>query len=408
MASVNSFVLAPIGELHLPRSAGPAKGASMNQTRRMANAGVAVRGGRIEAVGDAETILKEFGDLPRIDAANSLVTPGLVDCHTHISWAGNRADEFIRRCRGASYEQIAKEGGGIAASALAMERAEPSSLVENLLERCNLLMSLGTTTIEVKASYGLSPESSRKEVDAVADAATHAKPTIVATYMGAHAYPSGMPRSEYLSLLEREMIPYASKHTRFNDVFCEVGAFTVDESRKVLEWGLVYGLRPKIHSDEFNALGGTEMAVSMGAVSCDHLLKVTESGINALASSNTIAVTMPGTAFYLDKPYADARNLIDAGCAVALGSDFNPGSSQIPSMAFAMGLAVSRMGMTPEEALSAATVNAAAAINEDVGSLKVGERADICVWPCKRIEELIYEFAFIKPIAVFAKGDRVV
>jgi imidazolonepropionase len=408
MATVNSFVLAPIGELHLPKCAGPTKGAAMNETRRMIGAGVVVREGRIGAIGDAESILRDYRDLPRIDAADNLVTPGLVDCHTHLSWAGNRADEFIRRCRGTTYEQIANEGGGIVSSALAMESAEQSGLVKKLLARCDLLLSLGTTTIEVKASYGLTPESSRKEVDAISEAALRANATIVATYMGAHAFPSGVPRSEYLSLLESEMIPYASKHAKFNDVFCEVGAFTVEESRKVLEWGLENRLRPKIHSDEFNALGGTEMAVSIGAVSCDHLLNVAESGIKALAASNTIAVTMPGTAFYLDKPYANARKLIDAGCAVALGSDFNPGSSQIPSMAFAMGLAVARTGMTPEEALTAATVNAAAAIGEEVGSLEVGERADICVWPCSSIEELIYEFAFIRPTAVFAKGERVV
>lgn len=380
----------------------------MQKVRRISNAGVLIEGGKVAWVGSAEGALSKRGFFEVVSAERRLVTPGLVDCHTHLAWSGNRAEEFIRRCSGETYQQIAAKGGGIWNSIEATRAASKDHLVASIVRRCELLARLGTTTIEIKASYAVEVEHSEKELDAIDQARSRVSQRIVATYMGAHTVPPGVPRVEFLDILEKEMIPGAAGRARFNDVFCEVGAFSVEESKEILECGLRHGLRAKIHSDEFNALGGTEMAVSLGATSCDHLLAVTESGIRALADAETVAVLMPGTAFYLGEGYANARRMVDEGCIVALGSDFNPGSSQVPSMVFAMGLAVAKMGMTAGEALTAATVNASAAVGEHDGSLAIGERADICVWPCGTLEELVYEFAFIRPEMVFIEGERVV
>jgi imidazolonepropionase len=405
---MDSFVLAPIGELCLPVHPGRVGGGEMQKIQRIHNAGVVIEKGLIAFIGSSEDAISRRGAPAVIGAGGLLATPGLVDCHTHLVWAGNRSAEFIRRCKGETYEQIAQSGGGILSSIEQTRKATIDELADGIAKRCELIATLGTTTIEIKASYAFDAANAKKELDSIESAKSRVKQRIVTTYMGAHAMPVGTLRSEYIGLLKSELIPGATGRARFNDVFCEEGAFSVQESKDVLECGLAHGLRPKIHSDEFNALGGTEIAVSLGAVSCDHLLAASDSGIAALASSETVAVLMPGTSFYLGKPYAKARKLIDEGCAVALGSDFNPGSSQVPSMAFAMGLAVAKMGMTPEEALSAATVNAAAAIEEPCGSLAIGERADICVWPCATLEELVYEFAFVRPTMVFARGNQIV
>lgn len=405
---MDSFVLAPIGELCLPARSGRVRGSEMQRIHRIRNAGALIESGKVAFVGTAEDVISRRASFKVIGANGQLVTPGLVDCHTHLVWAEDRASEFIQRCRGETYQQISAKGGGILNSIEATRTAAASELAEGIVKRCELLAKLGTTTVEIKASYALDAVNSRKELDAIDAAKARVHQRIVTTYMGAHAMPAGIPRLEHIELLKSELIPGAAGRATFNDVFCEEGSFTVEESREILECGLRSGLRAKIHSDEFTALGGTEMAVSLGAASCDHLLVTNESGIRALAESKTVAVLMPGTAFYLAEPFANARKMIDEGCVVALGSDFNPGSSQVPSMTFAMGLAVARMGMTPEEALTAATVNAAAAIEEPTGALAAGERADICVWPCARLEQLVYEFAFIRPEMVFIEGRQVV
>lgn len=400
------FVIAPIGELHtMAGEPGLRHGSALAETGIVTNAGLAVVDGSITEIGSAEGILAKY-DLPTQSAR--LVTPGFVDAHTHIVWGGSRADDFLRRSRGETYESIAAAGGGILSTMTATRAASVEELTDGIVKRANLILRKGTATIEVKASYGLSMDACKKELDAISAAREKTIAHLVATFMGAHAFPPDYAREEFLSLVCEELIPMAASHPaqpKFCDVFCEVGAFNAEESQMVMEAGLRHGLRPKIHADEFNELGGVERAVALGAASCDHLLVTGDAGRRALAGSNTAAVLMPGTAFYLGKPYADGRALADAGAAVALGTDFNPGSSMVCSMAFTMGLAVAKLGLSPEEALSAATVNAASAIGADAGRIAPGISADLCLWPCDSLAELAWKYTFIEPEAVFVGGD---
>jgi imidazolonepropionase len=393
------YIIGPIAELHtLSGGAGLRRGGKMRDTGVMRNAAIVVIDGVIAEVGPFDEVAPKY-DLQRHPAG--LVTPGLVDAHTHICWAGDRADEFLRRSRGETYEEISAQGGGILSTMRATREVSLEELTQNIASRAEGMRDLGSTTIEVKASYGLSPDACKKELDAIHAAGVG----LVPTFMGAHAFPPDYWKEEYLQLLEEDLIPMAAKHpvgVKFNDVFCEVGAFTVDESERVLQKGIEHGLKPKIHADEFNELGGVEMACRLGAISCDHLLVTGESGKKALANSDTAAVLMPGTAFYLGKPYADARGLVDAGCAVALGTDFNPGSSMVRSMALTIGLAVAKQGLTPEEALTAATVNSAAAIGVDAGRIEPGMTADVVAWQCRSLAEFVWQFTYIRSETVYS------
>lgn len=400
----DDFVIGPIAELHtLAGGACLRRGPQLNATGRIRNAAVAVLGGMIAEVGPAEDILREY-NLPNIPAR--LVTPGLVDAHTHLVWAGSRADEFIRRSNGESYESIAAAGGGILSTMAATRASDLQTLKQNLEQRAHRIAQMGTTTIEAKASYGLARDACEKELDAIANVQTKAR--LVPTFMGAHAFPPDFSHDEFMDIVCSELIPMASSHSanpKFCDVFCEIGAFSVEEAERVLRAGIAHGLKPKLHADEFNDLGGVQMACSIGAASCDHLLVTGPAGRQALAESDTAAVLMPGTSLYLGKPYANGRALVDAGCAVALGTDFNPGSSMVCSMPLTIGLGVSKLGLTPEEALSAATVNASAAIGVDSGRIEPGMPADICLWPCDSLAEFVWQYTFIAPDAVFIGGE---
>jgi imidazolonepropionase len=399
MSRQANLILAPIAELHAVRS-GPKRGAQTGDTGRIANAGIALMGDEVE-VGGADEILRDFsGEI--VDCANQIVTPGLVDCHTHLVWAGSRADEFIRRSHGESYQEIAARGGGIANTMRSTQAASVEQLANGIVERADVLLSLGTTSCEIKASYGDSADACKKELDAIQMAAGRMSQNLAVTIMAAHAIPDGR-RDTFLQEVLDDTLPMAASHPvkpRFNDVFCDTGAFSVEESRRVLQRGKELGLIPKIHADEFDCLGGVEMACGLGAASCDHLLASGPKQWTALSESETIAVTMPGTAFYLGKPYAGARGMIDAGCTLALGSDWNPGSSMVPSMAFVMGLAVSKMRLSPTEALVAATANAAAALQMEL------PKNNFCVWPCESLDELVYQFAYIRPNVVVVGGRR--
>src|SRR5581483_2076533 len=327
---------------------------------------------------------KPIENADELNLNGRLLTPGFVDCHTHLVWAGSRADEYVQRCAGVDYLQIAKQGGGILKTMQQTRSATINELAESVIARAETMLKNGTTTIEIKASYGLSLEASKKELDAVQRAKQSIRQNVIVTFMGAHAFPPEMNSENYMRLLEQELIPMAADHpvgVKFNDCFCEQTAFNLHQTRKVMQAGIQHGLTPKVHADEFNVLGAVELACEMGAASCDHLLASGSRQFQTLAKSNTAAVVLPCTAFYLNKPYANARAMIDAGCVVALGTDYNPGTSMIGSMTFAFGLAVNKMRLSPHEALIAATETAAEARQVESGKSEPGFPADFCIWP---------------------------
>lgn len=409
------IVIAPVGQLHtLGSSSGVKKGKQMSETGSLRDAGLVIQSGQIQEVGSANEVLDKYPHVLRMNCADKLITPGLIDPHTHLVWAGSRANEFMRRCKGETYEEIAKQGGGIISTMKAVQEAPVEELAQGIIKRANAVLQYGTTTIEIKASYGHSLEACKKELDAIALAKKHIKQRIVVTFMGAHSIPKDVNHKDFIKEICEKWIPMASEHeanVKFNDVFCEVGAYDLNESELILRAGIKHNLTPKIHADEFNVMGGVELACELNAASCDHLLMSGEKQIQAIAHSSTVAVLLPGTAFYLSKSFAQGRQMVDAGCAVAIGTDYNPGSSVIASLPFCMGLAVTRMGLTPAEALTAVTINANHALRnalpEKTGTLSKNAPADLCIWDVPTLDDLIYNFTHIQPEKVMINGEWV-
>ncbi|NCF99773.1 MAG: imidazolonepropionase, partial [Planctomycetia bacterium] len=327
---------------------------------------------------------------------------------------GQRAGEFVQRCSGADYEQIAAAGGGIRASVRMTRDTDLDTLVSDALPRIQRMMASGSTTIEIKSGYGLDLETELKMLRAIAILAKDCPAEIVPTFMGAHETPDEWreDRSRYIKMVCEEMIPAVASEglAEFCDVFCERGVFNPEESQAVLEAGIAHGLKPKIHADEMAASGGSLVAAQVGAISADHLMMTPPEGIAALKEAGVVATLLPGTTFFLSKPtYAPARKMIDAGLDVALATDRNPGSCTIESMLFIMGLAVQRMNMTPLEALEAATLGGAKALgrSEICGSIDVEKRADLILWDAPDEDFLIYEFTNDLSRTVWAGGNRI-
>ncbi|HEX2913974.1 MAG TPA: imidazolonepropionase [Chloroflexia bacterium] len=366
------------------------RGPEMNDLGIIPEAALAVVAGKVAAVGTLPEVLEAVQTGPetqRIDAAGMAVIPGFVDPHTHSVFAGDRAEEFGRRLAGASYLEILAAGGGILDTVRRTRAASFEKLLEQGRVALRTMLENGTTTVEVKSGYGLEAESELKQLRVIkALAAEIEMPHIIATFLGAHALPPEYTnqREAYLSLLCDELIPQvaAQNLAEFCDVFCEEGVFTIEESRRILDAGQRYGLRPKIHADEIVPLGGAGLAASLKAVSADHLCYACEKDLAAMAGAGTVAVLLPGTSFMLrHQEDAPARRMIDLGLPVALATDYNPGTCPVPSMAIMIGLACLRMRLTPAEALCAATVNAAWALGrgEQAGSLVPGKQADFLI-----------------------------
>lgn len=316
-------------------------------------------------------------------AADHSLVPGFVDAHTHAMFGGDRRDELRRRLAGATYAQIAEEGGGILATVAATRAASEAALVEQTRTRLDEMLACGTTTCEIKSGYGLNTETELKMLRAITRAAQDHPVDVVRTFMGAHEVPLEFRphRNAYVDLIVYEMIPAvaAEDGAEWCDVFCETGVFTPDESIRILEAGLRAGLKPRVHADELCASGGSQVAAAVGARSADHLVFVPPEGIGAMARANVAATLLPAAAFYLKLgQFAPARRLIEASVPVALATDVNPGGGFSPSMPFVMTLACFAMGMTFEEALIAATINAAWSVDraDQVGSLEPGKLAD--------------------------------
>ena len=373
---------------------------------------LAIDDGRIQALGPSDQVLAKYAHATRVDCGGMVITPGLVDSHTHAVFGGWRAAEYDMRSRGLDYMEIARRGGGINASVRDTRARSEDELVELALQRLEVAQRSGTTTVEIKSGYGLSLESELKLLRAIAAVADRSALTVIATFLGAHDVPVEFRdrRSDYVRLVTDEMIPAvaAEKLALFCDVFMEPGAFTAAETRAILDAGCRHGLLPKLHADEFENSGAAELAAELNAVSADHLGAISEAGVAAIAASNTVATLLPVTLLFLGKTrYAPARRLIDAGATVALASDFNPGTAPTPNLQLALTLACSQMRMTPLEALVAVTAGGARALGlAGVGLLEPGARADMVVWKTASHAEIPYRCGFAPILGVWKDGKR--
>lgn len=377
-------------------------------------AAVLVRDGRVVAVGDEASLGDAAAGAERVDCGGQLITPGFVDSHTHAVFGGWRAGEYALRSRGVPYMEIARRGGGINASVRDVRGRSEDELAALLSERLDVLLRLGTTTVEVKSGYGLETETELRQLRAVRRAQADSPLTIVPTFLGAHEFPPEYRdrRDDYVDVLVRESIPAvaAERLAVFCDVFMEPGVFTGAQARRVLEAGLEHGLIPKLHADELENSGAAELGAALGAASADHLGAISEAGIHALAASGTVATLLPATLVFLGKrQYAPARRLVEAGATLALATDFNPGSSPTPSMPLVLTFACSLMGLDPLEAIVAATAGGARALRLDdgTGTLQPGAPADLVVWGLERHEELPYRYGTPPLRGVWKRGERV-
>lgn len=389
-------------------SDGPKRRGAMIDVGLIPDGAVATADGEIVAVGPSDDLLSEYTARQTIDARGKVVCPGFVDPHTHVVYAGDRVAEFEMRIRGATYMEIMQAGGGIVSTTRATQSASVEELIAASQPRLDAMLALGTTTVEVKTGYGLDTESELKMLQAIAGLDAAHPVDLVPTFLGAHAVPPDYRgrTDEYVGLVTEEMLPHVAEWYRgsafasrqvplFCDVFCEANVFDQDQSRRVLEAGQSHALPPKIHADEFESLGGVALAVEMDAISADHL-DVTPAGeIQILAASATLGVVLPAVNFNLGgSHFADARAMIDAGVALALATDINPGSAPCPSMPLVMAIACRYQRLLPAEALNASTINAAHALGlgDRVGSIEVGKQADLLILDTPDYRHLAYQF----------------
>ncbi|MCD6098170.1 imidazolonepropionase [bacterium] len=395
----------------------PVRGKDMGKPVIVTDGAVAIEGDRIVACGSTNEVLEDAEIHPGttiIDASGKLVLPGFVDAHTHSCFVGTREDEFELRNSGVSYMEIARRGGGINRSVEFVRQATFEELLNATLSHLDIMLEHGTTTVEVKSGYGLSVESEMKMLEVIKEADRLHPVDVVPTFLGAHEVPPEFAgrRKEYLDLVISEMLPEVKRRSlaRFVDIFCEEGVFDIDDSRRYLKSAKGLGFGLKLHADEMVSLGGAELAVEVGAISADHLVAISNSGIEALASSNTIPVLLPGTTFFLGlSNHAPARRLIEAGAPVAIATDFNPGSNFCPSMPMMLTLACVNLKMTVAEAITAATINAAFAIGrgDEIGSITVGKKADILVLALSNHRMLPYRYG-VNPVLKVIKSGKVV
>lgn len=377
-----------------------------------------IENGVIQDVGTTNEIQNRYAERIQeaevVDASNHLVTPGLVDPHTHVVYGGSREREFEMRLEGATYMDIMNAGGGIHATARMTREATEEELMEQTMRRLDSFIAHGVTTVESKSGYGMDLETELKQLRVMKKLKDKHPVELVPTFMGAHAVPKEFKgrEDEFVDHLIGDMLPIIAeeKLAEFNDVFCEKGVFTPEQSERILEAGKQYDLIPKIHADEIEPYGGAELAAKVGAISAEHLLKASDEGISAMAKSKTIACLLPATALYLREDAAKGRKMVDEGVAVAISTDCNPGSSPTTSMPLVMNLACISMRLTPAESLTAATYNAACAINrqDQIGSLEVGKQADIVLWNVKNYQELQYLFGVNHVQSVWKKGIKIV
>jgi imidazolonepropionase len=400
----NSLLITGASQLVTLRGRGPRRGTALANLGIVKEGALLVRDGLVAAVGPRGKIesLPEASAAEKLDVGGRVVVPGFVDSHTHLVHAASRAEEYELKIAGASYEEIARKGGGILNSVAKLRKATSEELKTRALAALRQFAAHGTTTLEAKSGYGLNVPSELKILRLHKELAAEQPLEIVSTFLGAHVVPADFRNTpagitRYITLLTDQLIPQVvqEKLAKFCDVFCDRGAFTRQQSKHILEAAQEHGLAPRLHAEQLSRTGATQLAIQLGAASCDHLEQVNAADIAALARSNTVATLLPGCDFHLGlKTYAPARKLIEAGAIVALATDYNPGTSPTLSMPMILSLACSQLRMTPAQAIAAATVNAAYALRRlgNIGSLEVGKLADLAVFEVADYREIPYYF----------------
>ncbi len=403
-----------IGTLQTPVGSFAHGGEKQGENLKLSNAAILVENGIIKEI-------TSEGELPQnaaladavIDAEGRLVTPGLIDCHTHMVFGGYRQREIPLKLKGAGYLDILKAGGGILDTVKRTREASKEALFEKSMAFLYEMLSLGVTTVESKSGYGLDYENEIKQLEVNKMMDEKGPSEVVSTFLGAHAIPDEYKGrgDEYIDMLCQKVLPEVVKRglAEYIDVFCEDGVFDVKQSEKFLKAGIDAGLKARIHADEIEEIGGAVLSGEIGAVSAEHLIATGERGMASMAKGGVIADLLPATSFYLNKTFAPARRMIELGIPVAIASDFNPGSCPSLNLQLAMSMGYIKYHMTPEEVLSAVTVNAACSVGreEKIGTLEVGKQADIVIWDAPDMEMLVYRFGSNMAKAVIKKGEVV-
>jgi imidazolonepropionase len=397
---------------------GPQRGSRLGDLGIIPDGALLIEGEQIKAVGTREEMLSQYADVPQLDAGGQVVLPGFVDPHTHLVWAGDRAEEFTLRLQGKTYLEILASGGGILSTVKATRRASLETLVDETRPRAELAFAYGTTTAEAKTGYGLDLAAEIKQMEAILALDREGPLEIIPTFLAAHAVPPEFKgRAEaYVDVICDQMLPTlnswwaanaSSKPLPFVDVFCERGAFDLAQSRRILETARGLGFPLKIHADEFENLGGASLAAELGAASADHLVQTSQEDIDVLARSHTVAVSLPGTPFGLNEAdYTPAHQIIAAEGLLALATDANPGTAWCESMQFILALGCRKLGLTPAQAVAAATINAAAALGraDRIGSLEPGKQADLLILHVGDYRQLGYRFGTNLVAKVIKRG----
>ena len=387
----------------------------MNNTQIIEDAYIAVKNGKILAIGVGDVFGNIIGPNTQIhDAQGLLVTPGLIDSHTHLVHGGSRENEFSMKLNGIPYIEILKNGGGILSTVKSTRESSKEKLYQKAKKSLDRMLEFGVTTIEAKSGYGLELNTEIKQLE-VAKLLDKTHPIdLVHTFLGAHAVPEEYKENHkaYIDILVDVMMPKIKDMglAEFCDVFCEEGVFTIEESEYILQKAKEMGYKLKIHADEIESLGGAELAAKLGCVSADHLMAASDEGIKMMAENNVVANILPATSFNLNKNYADCRKMIDMGAIVSLSSDYNPGSCPSENLQLVMQLGCLHLKMTPNEVLTAVTINAAYAIDraDKIGSIEVGKNADFVVFDARNVEYLMYHFGINHTKKVYKNGNLVV
>ena len=403
-----------IGVLQTAVGNGKHSGAAQGENIKLKNAAILIADGMIEEITSEGVLPQGAGSAGLvIDAEGNLVTPGLVDAHTHLVFGGYRQHEIPLKLRGAEYLEILKAGGGILDTLKKTRAAGADELYAKSAGFLDEMLALGVTTCEAKSGYGMDFENEIKQLNVIKKLAGEHPADIVPTYLGAHAVPDeykGRP-DEYIAMVCEKVMPYVAENklAEYCDIFCEDSAYDVSQSRKYLLRARELGMGLKIHADEIEAIGGARLAGELNADSAEHLIATDEEGMRALAGSGTVAVLLPGTSFYLGKQYAQARRMIELGIPVAMATDFNPGSCPSPNMQLIINMGYLKYRMTPEEILTAVTINAACAIGRGsvAGTLEKGKQGDLVIWDAPDMEMLCYRFGSNLALQVIKKGELV-